>query len=64
MMKNAFYFTLKVIFALKIYKFLSWLFGHVAKQIDQKGMVNLKFYDAIACLTSSCNAHIAQCLEK
>ena len=30
-MKNAFYFTLKTLFVLKIFKFLSWLFGHVEK---------------------------------
>ena len=27
-MKNPFYFTLKALFVLKIFKFLSWLFGH------------------------------------
>ena len=31
MMKNAFYFTSKAFFVLKMIKFLSWLFGHVAK---------------------------------
>ena len=31
MMKNAFYFILKALFALKIFKLLSWLFGHVEK---------------------------------
>ena len=31
MMKNAFYFTLKALFFLKIFRFLSWLFGHVEK---------------------------------
>ena len=31
MMKNAFYFILKALFVLKIFKFLSWLFGHVEK---------------------------------
>ena len=31
MMKNAFYFTLKALFVLKILTFLSWLFGHVEK---------------------------------
>ena len=31
MLKNAFYFTLKALFVLKIFKFLSWLFGHVEK---------------------------------
>ena len=34
LMKNAFYFTSKALFVLKIFKFLSWLFGHVAKQLD------------------------------
>ena len=29
--ENAFYFTLKALFVLKIFKFLSWLFGHVEK---------------------------------
>ena len=28
MMKNAFYFILKALFVLKMFKFLSWLFGH------------------------------------
>ena len=31
MVKNAFYFILKDLFVLKIFKFLSWLFGHVEK---------------------------------
>ena len=30
-MKNTFYFILKALFLLKIFKFLSWLFGHVWK---------------------------------
>ena len=30
-MKNAFYFILKAVFVLKIFKFLSWVFGHVGK---------------------------------
>ena len=34
MMKNTFYFILKALFVLKIFKFLYWLFGHVAKQLD------------------------------
>ena len=28
MMKNVFYFILKALFILKMFKFLSWLFGH------------------------------------
>ena len=31
MMKNAFYFILKAAFVLKIFKFLSCVFGHVEK---------------------------------
>ena len=31
MMENAFYFILKALSVLKIFKFLSWLFGHVGK---------------------------------
>ena len=34
MMKNAFYFTSKALFVLKIFKFLFGLIGHVAKQLD------------------------------
>ena len=31
MMKNAFYFTLKAPFILKVFKFLSWRFSYVEK---------------------------------
>ena len=31
MKKNAFYFVLKALLTLKIFTFLSWLFGHVEK---------------------------------
>ena len=34
MIKNAFYFTSKAFSILKIFKILSWLFGHVLKQLD------------------------------
>ena len=33
MMKNAFYFILKALFVLKIFKFLSRLFDHVEKMV-------------------------------
>ena len=33
-MKTAFYFTWKALFVLKIFKLLTWLFGHVAKRLD------------------------------
>ena len=35
-MKNAFYFTLKVLLLLKIFKFLFWIFGHVNRVKHQK----------------------------
>ena len=63
-MKNAFYFISKAIFVLKLFTFLSWLLGHVAKRLDMKDKVNLKFYDVTAWLTNDCNTHIAQFLEK
>ena len=43
MMRNAFYFTSKALFVLKIFKFLSSLFGHVSQRLDQKDKVNFKF---------------------
>ena len=64
MMKNAFYFTSKVFFVLKIFKFLPWLFGHVAKRLDEKGKVNFRFYDVTDWLTNKRNTHIEQYFEK
>ena len=34
MMKNVSYFILKVLYILKIFTVLSWLFGHAGKQLD------------------------------
>ena len=64
MMKNDFYFTSKALFVLKIFKFLSWPFGHVSKRLDIKDKVNFKFYDVTARLTNNRNTHISQYLEK
>ena len=64
MMKSAFYFTSKAFFVLKIFKFLSWRFGHVAKRLDKKDKVNFKFYNATAWLTNNRNKDIAQYFEK
>ena len=57
MMKNAFYFTSKALFVLKIFKFLSWLFSHVKKQLDYKGKVDLKFNDITAWLANNFNIY-------
>ena len=43
MMKNAFYFTLKALFVLKIFKFLSVLFDYVKKRLDRKIRLIAKF---------------------
>ena len=64
MMKNTFYFMSKALFVLKIFKFLSRLFGHAAKWLDKKDKVNFKFYDITAWLTNNCNTHIVQYLKK
>ena len=63
-MKNAFYFTLKALFVLKTFKFLSCLFGHVQKRLDYKDKINFEIYDVTAWLTNNCNAHIVQYLKK
>ena len=63
MMINAFYFISKALFVLKIFKSLSWLFGHVSKRLDYKDKVHSKFYDVTAWLTNNCNKHIIQYLE-
>ena len=64
MIKNAFYFTAKVLLVLKIFQFLSWFFGHVAKRLDKKDKVNFKFYHVTAWLSNNRNKHIAQYFEK
>ena len=62
--KNPFYFILKALLVFKVFKFLSWLFGHVEKRLDKKDEVNFKIYDITICLTNSCNTHIAQYVKK
>ena len=58
MTKNTFGFTSKALFVLKIFKSLSWLFGHLAKRRDKKDKVIFKFYDVTVWLTTNCNIHI------
>ena len=60
MMKNVFYFSLKALFVLKIFKFLSCLFGHVEKRLDWKDEVKFKIYDVTAWETSNRDANIEQ----
>ena len=64
MLKNAFYFMLWVIFVLKIFTFLLWLFRHVGKRFDQKTEVDFKIYDVTGWTVSNYNTCIAQYLKK
>ena len=63
-MENAIYFTSKALSVLKIFKFLSLLFGHVTKRLDKKVQVNFKFHDVTAWLTNHRNTNIAQYFRK
>ena len=59
-----FYFILKHLFVLKIFNFLSGLFGHVEKGLDQNDKADFKIYDVTTLLTNNYNTHIAQYLTK
>ena len=56
MMKNSFHFTLKVLSVLKIFQFLSLLFGCVERWLDQKD--NFKIQGVTTWLTSNCSVYI------
>ena len=58
MRKNAFYFTLKTLFVLEIFIFLSWRFDHAQRQLDYKHQVNLIIYYIATWETNNCNTHI------
>ena len=63
MMKNAFYFILKALFVLKIFKFSFWRFGHV-EDTAWLEKVNFKIHDVITWLTNNYNIYTAQHLTK
>ena len=63
-MKNAFYFILKALSVLKIFKFLSWLLGHVEETALIKDKVNFKIFDVTTWSTNNYNIHIVQYLTK
>ena len=64
MMKTTFYFILKVLFLLKVFKFLFNHFGDVEKGLDWKPKVYFKMYDVKTLETNNCNASIDQYLKK
>ena len=47
---------------LKIFTFLSWLFGYVEKRLDKINKANFKIYDVTAWTTNSYKTHIAQAI--
>ena len=51
--KISFYFTIKTIFVLEIFKLLFWLFGHVGKRLDKKAKVNFKIYEVTNLVTGN-----------
>ena len=55
MMKNAFYFILKALFLLTIFKFLSWLFERAEKTAWLRDKVNFEIYDVTAWLRNNYN---------
>ena len=64
MMKNTFYFLVKTLFGLEKFIVLSWLFGHVEKQLDEKAMINYKIYNVTDWTENDYNTHITQYFEK
>ena len=63
-MENYFYFIFKALFILKIFKFLSRLFGHAEKQLDWKDKIHFKVSDDTTWEKNNCNTYIAQYLKK
>ena len=63
-MKNAFYLILKTLLVLKIFTFLSWLFGCKEKQLHNKAMVYFKIYDVTDWTAKDYNTHITQYHKK
>ena len=64
MMKNASYFILKALSALKIFKFSPNFFGCEGEKLDEKVRANLKICDAATWLTKNYNTHIGQYVKK
>ena len=63
-MENAFYFMLKALSILEIFKLLPGLFGYVEKWLVKKTKANFKIYDVTGWMTNNDNPHIAQYLKK
>ena len=64
MMKITFYFMLKALSDLNVFKYLSRLFSHVGQQLNKKAKANFKNYDVTDWQTNNYNTHIVQCPKK
>ena len=60
MMKNTFYFMLKVFFVFEIFTILSWHLGYAEKRLDKKALVNYKICDVTDWTINNYNTHITQ----
>ena len=58
MMKNSFYLKLKTLCVLKIFTFLSRLFGYAEKRLDKKAKNNFKIYDVTDWTAINYNTYI------
>ena len=55
---------LKALFVIKIFTFLSQLFGHVKNQLDKKAKVNFNIRNATDWTANNYNTHIAAYLKR
>ena len=60
MMKNAFCFTVKIIFDLEIFRLFFWILSHVGKLLQQRAKTNFKLYDVTNWIKSNHNTHIVR----
>ena len=64
MVKNGFYFILKLFLILKYSNFCPKFFGLVQKRLDKKAKVNFKIYVIIKWEINNYNTRIARYLKK
>ena len=64
MIKNAFYFMLKALFVLEIWRFMYWLFGYIEYYLNKAAKINFKIYDVTDWIANNYNTHIVHYLKK
>ena len=64
MVRNAFYFTLKVLSFFRFSIFFPDVFGHAGKRLDKKDQVNFKTYDVTNWEADNNETHITRYLKK